>query len=128
MEDWGKLLLRVTVGGMMLLHGIHKIFHGIGGIQAMLASAGMPTWLGYGVFIGELVAPVLLIAGIQTRIVAGILAFNMAVAILLAHSGDLFSLGKHGGWAVELPMFYLLASLVIVLIGGGRIRINVQGV
>ena len=37
-----------------------------------------------------------------------VLAFNMLVAILLAHAGDVFKLGQYGEWAIELQMLYLL--------------------
>ena len=39
-EDAGKLLLRLAVGGLMLFHGLHKLFDGVGGISAMLVAKG----------------------------------------------------------------------------------------
>ena len=29
-DDFGKLLLRLAVGGLMLFHGLHKLFDGVG--------------------------------------------------------------------------------------------------
>ncbi|TWU43893.1 DoxX [Novipirellula aureliae] len=124
LEDYGKLLLRVTIAGLMLFHGIAKMIGGVGGIEGMLAAKGVPTLLAYGVYVGELVVPLLMLAGVFTRISSLVFAFNMLVAILLAHSADILSIGPHGGWAIELPMLYLLGSLVIALIGPGNYAVR----
>lgn len=123
-DDLGRLILRITVGGLMLFHGIDKIQNGIGGIQGLLASKGLPGALGYGVYIGEIVAPLLILLGIYTRPAAAVLAFNMLVATLLAHSGDFLKLGEHGSWALELQAFYLLGAVAIALLGAGRFSVS----
>lgn len=123
-EDLGKLILRLTIGGLMLLHGIAKIQSGIGGIEGMLEAKGLPAWIAYGVYVGELGVPILLILGIFTRLSALVFAFNMVMAIWLAHAGDLFKLGEHGGWAVELAGMYLFGALAIVFLGPGTIAIR----
>ncbi|WP_456401719.1 DoxX family protein [Hydrogenimonas sp.] len=124
MEEWGKFLLRLGVGGLLLFHGIHKILYGIGGVKAMLAAHSLPGWIGYGVYIGEVLAPIALIIGFRSRIAALVIAFNMAVAIALAYGGDLFTLDRFGGWSIENPLLYLVASLAIAMIGGGRIGLR----
>lgn len=123
-QDVGRLLLRVTVAGLMLFHGIAKISGGIGPISGMLENAALPTILAYGVYVGEVVAPVLIIAGWFTRLSAIVLAFNMIVALALAHAGDFFTLNQHGGWQVELPVFFLLGAICIALLGPGRIALG----
>ena len=125
-EDLGKLLLRVTVGGLMLFHGISKVMHGVGPIEGMLEAKGLPAAMAYGAYVGEIVAPLLLIVGFQTRIAALVLAFNMVTAIALAHPADLGKLNAFGGWAVELQMFYLLGGLCIALIGAGRMALDAR--
>ena len=123
-ESIGKLLLRITIGGLMLFHGVNKIQNGIGGITGMVQGAGLPGFLAYGVYVGEVVVPILIIIGLFTRMSSLILAFNMVVAIALAHAGDLFSIGGHGEWAIESPMLYLLPSIVIALLGPGRFAVH----
>ena len=87
-DDLGKLVLRLTVGILILLHGIAKLSTGVGGIAGMLAGHGLPQQLAYGVYIGEIVAPVLLIVGFYTRPAAWIVVINMLVAHLAgAHEG-----------------------------------------
>ena len=122
-ENIAKLILRVGVGGMLLLHGIHKALHGIGFINGMLKAQGLPEMLAYGVYVGEVLAPIFLIIGWKSRIWASVIAFNMLSAIYLTHKADLFTLGGHGGWAVELPMLYLIGDVAIILFGSGKYAI-----
>lgn len=123
-DSVGKLLLRLTVGGLMLFHGIAKLQSGVGGIEGMLTGAGLPAAMAYGVYVGEVVAPILLILGLWTRIAAVVFAFNMVVAITLAHSGDLLSVGEHGGWKVEAAGFYLFTAICIAMLGPGRFAVG----
>ncbi len=108
----------------MLFHGVNKLFAGVGGIAGMLESRGLPDVFAYGVYVGEVIAPVMLILGLYARPAAAILAFNMVVAILLAHPGDIMTLSQHGGWAVELPALYFFGSVAIVLLGAGNIAVG----
>jgi putative oxidoreductase len=123
-DDAGKLLLRLTLGVLFLLHGIAKITGGIGGIEKMVVAAGLPGFFAYGVFIGEVLAPILLILGFYSRVSAAIIAINMVVAIALAHVKDLFVIGPQGGWALELQGMFLFTAIALVLIGPGRFSIN----
>jgi putative oxidoreductase len=122
-SDTGKLILRLCVAGLMLFHGIAKLTHpaSLNFIAEMLAGFSLPTMLAYGVYIGEVLAPLMVIAGYRARVGAFLMALNMLFALVLVHSGDLFSLSEHGGWMVELQIFYLLSSLAIVFLGSGRL-------
>lgn len=122
-ENIGKLILRLMVGGMMLFHGIDKALHGITFIKGLLKFQGVPEVLAYGIYAGEILAPIFLIIGWKSRVWAGVIVFNMAVAIYLTKLGALMSLGAHGAWAVEVPMFYMLSALAIVFLGSGKYAI-----
>ncbi|MBW0148150.1 DoxX family protein [Marinobacter arenosus] len=122
--DLGKLIIRLTLGGLMLFHGIAKLLNGIGFIEGELASHGLPTFLAYGVFIGELIAPLMVLLGYYTRIGAVVIAFNMLVAIALVHSHQLLSLGGNGGWALELQGFFLFTAVALVFLGPGRYKLK----
>ena len=93
-EDTGKLILRVSLGVMILLHGIAKIVGGVDGIVGTVAKTGLPGAFGYLVYVGEVLAPLLLIVGVWTRLAALVVAINMVVAIALVHMGDLFFNGS----------------------------------
>ena len=104
-NDLGLLLLRLSVGGLMLFHGIHKLVYGVGFIGGMLAQLGLPSFIAYFSLAAELVAAIMIVAGLWTRLAAVIMAGNMVVAILMAHLGTFFTVDPvTGGWAVELPM------------------------
>jgi putative oxidoreductase len=119
-DDAGKLVLRLALGLMLLLHGIAKVTGGIGGISGMLERAGMPAVLGYAVFLGEVVAPLLIIVGAWTRLAALLVIGNMIVAVLLVHRAEIFTLAKTGGWALELQGFYFFTAIALLLMGAGR--------
>lgn len=121
--DTGKLILRLCLGGLMLFHGVAKIMHpaSLDFIGGMLMANNLPEILVYGVYIGEVVAPLMVIVGYQSRLGGLLIAVNMLFAIFLAHTGDLFSLTQHGGSAVELQLFYLLTAAAIVFLGSGRL-------
>jgi putative oxidoreductase len=120
LDDIGKLLLRVTLGVLVLMHGIAKVQNGVGPIMDALSAAGWPVLLAYGVYVGEVVAPLFLIVGVWARAAALVVAFNMAVAIGLMHGADLDKLSPSGGWAIELQAWYLAAAFAVALLGAGR--------
>jgi len=122
--DLAKLLLRLLVAGLMLLHGISKLRHGVGGIVDGVVSHGLPSFVAYGVYIGEVVAPVAVLLGFFTRYAAAIIAFNMVFAVYLAHSADLFHLNKGGGYALELQLFYFACAVIIAMLGSGKYAVR----
>lgn len=121
--DIAKLLLRVSLGSLMLFHGIHKVIHGIGGVKSMVVSAGLPEFLAYGVYVGELIAPLFIILGLYARVAATVLSVNMLIAIYLAYGFSL-TLSKFGGLDWETPLLYLIMSLLVVLLGSGKYAVN----
>ena len=108
----------------MLLHGIAKLSGGLAGIVGMVEAQGLPGFLGYAVLVGEVLAPLMLLAGFHARIGGLLVAINMLVAIVLVHMGDLGSLNSQGGWALELQGMFLGTALAIALIGPGRFSVN----
>jgi putative oxidoreductase len=123
-DDAGKLILRMVLGGLILLHGIAKLSGGVDGISGMVTAVGLPQFLTYGVYFGEVIAPLLVIAGFYSRLGAAIIAINMLFALALAHRADLFSLSESGGWAIELQAMFLFTAIAVALIGPGRYAIN----
>ena len=123
-DDFGKLVLRLTLGILILFHGIAKLRYGVSGLEDMLRSHGLPALLAYGVFVGELLAPLLIIIGLFSRIGALVIALNMIVAIALVHSSQLADLAQTGGWALELQGMFLFTAIAITLIGPGRFSID----
>jgi len=124
MNDTGKLVLRLTLGILILLHGISKLMHGIGPIQGMVTGMGLPAIVAYGVFAGEVLGPLLLIVGFYARIGAALIAANTLFAFALAHTADLTRFNENGGWALELQGMFLFSAVALVLMGPGRFGVN----
>ena len=120
-DDLGKLILRLALGILVLLHGVAKLHGGIGFLHPMLGALGLPTWVAYGVYVGEIVGPIMVILGLLTRVGAFIIFVNMIFAIVLVHRPELLS---QGGWALELQGMFLFTAVALALIGPGRFSIN----
>lgn len=123
-QDTGKLLLRLALGLLILLHGISKIKGGPGFVVDVVTNAGWPPALAYLVYIGEVVAPILLIIGLFTRVAALIVAINMLFAFGLVHTSQLFLISKTGGWELELQGMYLVTAITVALLGAGRFSVG----
>ena len=125
-DDIGKLIVRMMVGVLMLLHGVHKILNpgSLDSIHNMLASISLPSLLAYGVYFGEVVGALMVILGIYSRIGGLLIAGNMLFALALAHRAQIFTLTNMGGWALELQGFFLLSGLAIIFLGSGRFALK----
>ncbi|MDD3459216.1 MAG: DoxX family protein [Weeksellaceae bacterium] len=120
----GILILRLGVGILMLLHGTAKITKGVGGIQNMLVDSNLPKVISYGVYFGEILAPILLIIGFRTRIAALLVALTMLTAIFLANIDKVAQLTNSGGWAIELQVLFIVGSLALFFTGGGKYALS----
>lgn len=123
-ESTGKLILRITLGFLILLHGIGKLTNGIDWLDGALSAAGLPVFFKYGVYVGEIVAPLLVITGYYSRIGAWLIAVNMLFAIGLAHWGELFVFDDGGGLGLEKQYMFLFSAIALALIGPGRYGVN----
>lgn len=122
--DVGCLLLRLTIGGLMLIHGINKMIHGTEQVSEVLMSVGLPAFFSFGVFLGEVVGPIMMIIGWKVRAAGFLVAFNMFMAILLVHSADFFAISEVGGWMLELNALYFFGAIAIIFFGSGRFSLS----
>lgn len=125
-DDVGKLILRLTVGGLMLFHGFAKLGNSgaLDWIGRQLTDAGLPSFVAYGVFIGEIVAPVMVMAGVYCRVGGLLIIVNMCFAVGLAHLAEIFTLSQQGGYALELHAFYTFGAAALALLGSGRYAVK----
>ena len=124
-ESAGKLILRIVLGVTILLHGIHKLSGGVDWLDGMLVNEGLPTFFKYGVYVGEVIAPLLLIAGWYSRIGAWLIAINMLFAFGLAHGGELFTIDpQSGALAIEKQYMFFFCAIALGLMGPGRYAFN----
>lgn len=124
-DDIGKLILRFAVGGIMLFHGVWKLMHGIGWIPPVLHMHGLPGFLAYGVFVAEVIAPVLLFAGWWTRLASLSIVIDMLMALVLMLRSQVFSVKPGGGgWGIEVEAFFLFGALVLFFTGAGKYSVS----
>jgi putative oxidoreductase len=125
-ENEAKLILRLTVGILVLLHGISKIMNpaAVDFIGSLFSNIYLPAVFAYSIYIGEVIAPIMLIVGYRTKLAALLISFTLFMAIVLAHLGQLFSLNDFGGWAIELQAMFLFTALAIAGLGAGRYSID----
>ncbi|NYT62012.1 DoxX family protein [Alcaligenaceae bacterium] len=127
LDELGKLVLRLTIGILLLLHGIAKLTHGVGPIESMMVARGLPAFFAWAVYVGEILAPLLLIFGVYTRLGGLLIVISMVVAILLAHSGHWSQLSGSGGWRLELQGLFLFGALAVTLLGAGNYSVAGKG-
>jgi putative oxidoreductase len=123
-DDLGKLIVRLALGILVLMHGIAKISGGVGPIEGYLQKAGLPPALAYGAYLGEVLAPILVIIGFYSRVGAALIAANMLFAIGLVHRHQLLEITKTGAWALELQGMFLFTALALVFMNPGRFSAN----
>ncbi len=123
-NDLAKLLLRITCAGLLLFHGLFKIYGDFQHIKDMVRAAGLPEFIAYGNFIGELIAPLFVVVGFKTRIAALLIAINMLASILIAHTDIVLKLNDYGAWMIELNVFYMMTAIVIYFLGAGKYSLS----
>jgi putative oxidoreductase len=117
------LLLRLSLGTMFVAHALLKylVFTPAGTAQ-FFESLGLPGALGYATIAAEFVGGVLLILGVQTRVVAlALVPVLLGATWVHAGNGWLFTSPK-GGW--EYPAFWTMTLLVQALIGDGAVALR----
>ena len=125
MSDIGKLILRLAVAILLAFHGISKLRHGVAWMAGPLQTHHLPAWLAYGVYVAEVVAPILLIVGILTRPAALVIAFEMTMAMFLVLGPKTFAIDRQtGALGGELQLLYLFSALAIAFLGSGRFAVS----
>ncbi len=117
-SNLGFHVLRLFLGFVLIFHGIFKLRNGIDGIEQHVIALGMPGFIAYGVYLGEVLAPTLLILGILVRPAAILVCVNMLFALYMVHWHQVFTLNPAGGWTLELQGFYFFAALAVALSAG----------
>jgi putative oxidoreductase len=124
-RDLSWLVVRLTAGGMLLVHGITKLTTSSIAIFATnsMARRGIEPAIAaaYMIFFLETVGAICIILGLFTRLIAAMIFVEFLVIIFVAHwGGGLAGFGWNrpgGGW--EYPLFWELIWLAILLRGGG---------
>jgi len=128
-RDLSWLIVRLTAGGMLLVHGIFKVMpmaeKGFAatieafaagsmarrGIEPALAAA-------YAVFFLETIGAICIMLGLFTRLFAAAISIEFLIITFVANWPNGFDwISPRGGW--EYPLFWGLIMFAIALRGGG---------
>lgn len=124
-SDIALLINRITLAGLLLPHGLKKL-EGISVISKWLESVHLPSTLSYGIYLGEIIAPIFILVGLLTRFSAMMVSITMLFSIwfLLSNGAPVFSFNEYGGLHAEINLLFLFLSLSIVFSGPGKFSIQ----
>jgi putative oxidoreductase len=132
-ERWAPALARLTLGLVMLPHGLQKTVgafggHGFEGTMGFLTeAAGLPWLVALVVVLAESVGALALIAGAASRLAAAGIAAVMLGAAVTTHAQHGFFMNWFGNQAGEGFEFHVLAlglAAVVLVAGGGKLSID----
>jgi len=129
-EDTVSLtVLRIFLGLVIFPHGAQKVFgwfggHGFSGTMDMFTNVmGIPYIFALAAILAEFFGPLLLAAGLLTRLAALVVGTDIAVAAMLVHLPHGFFMnwgGKQAGEGFEYHILVVGMSLALVIAGGGK--------
>jgi putative oxidoreductase len=122
----GLLIIRIGISFTMLIYGITKLIYGIDFINDVFTQHGLPSFFGYGIFIGEIIAPILIILGFRTKLAGLVFAINCLAAILMVQLPNLLKLNEFGGWAIGPIFIYMIFGVALIFTGAGKYAVSVN--
>lgn len=121
--NYGALITRLSLGGILLSHGLLKVLvFTVPGTVEYFASLGLPAVAAYLTMFAEVVGGAAILLGVYTRL-AALLSIPLLLGALWAHAGNgwLFS-SAGGGW--EFPLLLVLLAGAVALQGGGSYAVR----
>ena len=116
--SFSLLLLRLSLGGLMIPHGFKKLTN-----FAVKSSAfsdpfhiGGPASMGLTIF-AEFFCAILIVLGLMTRLACIPLIICMSVALFYSHQGQIFGDGEHAA-------LYLVGFIALLFSGPGKISVD----
>lgn len=128
-SSWAALITRVTLGVVILPHGLQKLFgwfggHGFAGtMHHFTENLGIPTVFALLAIIAESFGALGLIVGLLTRVAALGVGATIGTAAVMVHLQYGFFMNWFGNQAGEGFEYHLLVvgmALALIISGGGR--------
>jgi putative oxidoreductase len=124
-------VLRITLGLVMLPHGLQKTLgwfggHGFTGTMGFFSSIGIPAFFGFLAILAESAGALGLITGLTTRIAAFGVGSTMVVALTMHRANGFFMnwSGQQKGEGFEYHLLALAIVVALMIGGGGRFSID----
>jgi putative oxidoreductase len=123
LQPFALLVMRLALGAIMTAHGYHKVFGGLHHHAQMVASLGLPAWLGYISAFTEFFGGLLILVGFFTRAAAVAVFIDLFVAIWKVHvHNGLIGSPERPGYEFALATGTL--AFALIFFGGGPISID----
>jgi putative oxidoreductase len=131
-NDGVLTLIRIVAGGVMLPHGMQKLFGSFGGAGLTntihgFGQRGFPAALVLLIVAAEFLGAIGMIIGFLSRIAALSIAVDMTFAAILVTSkfGMFINwAGKQKGEGMEYQFLMIAMTLAIVIAGGGALSVD----
>ncbi len=132
-NNWAGLLLRVTIAVVLFPHGAQKLLGWFGGfgfdgtMQYFTQTVKLPYIIGLLVILIEFFAPIALVLGVGSKILAAVIAILFVGIMLTSHLNFGFFMNWMGNQAGEGLEYFLLgigASLALMMNGSGKFSID----
>lgn len=120
LQPLALLVLRLALGIIMLVHGYQNSFRHLHDHVSLVASLGIPRWLGYVSSFTELLGGLLILAGFFTRIAAFAICIDLMVAIWKVHWHNGLT-GEHGS---EFPLALAAIAFALIFFAAGPISFD----
>jgi putative oxidoreductase len=120
LQPFALLVMRLTLGTIMVIHGSHKVFGGLHHHAQFVASLGLPYWTGYLSSFTEFLGGLFVLAGLFTRAAAFAICINMSVAIWKVHWHN----GLTGDHGFEFPLSLATIAFALIFFGAGPIAVD----
>jgi putative oxidoreductase len=125
--EYAEPILRIALGGVLIPHGMQKLFGAFGGM-GYTANAALFNKLGYapgafwGTLVGctEFIGGILLVIGLFTRFAAAAVVIFMLMAIHFTSAKGFF--WSSGG--MEYPILIGVCALFFLIRGGGPYSVD----
>jgi putative oxidoreductase len=120
LQPLALLVMRLTLGAVMVVHGSHKVFGGLHHHADFVASLGLPAWTAYLSSFAEFLGGLLVLLGLFTRVAALTLCIDLSVAIAKVN----FHNGLMGNGGYEFPLALAALAFALIFFGGGPIAFD----
>jgi putative oxidoreductase len=120
LQPLALLLMRLTLGAIMVVHGSHKVFGGLHHHAELVAGLGLPGWLGYLSSFTEFFGGLFVMAGMFTRAAAFAICIDLSVAIWKVHLHKGFT----GDGGIEFPLAAASLAFALIFFGAGSIALD----
>ena len=128
-KNLSAIILRVVAGGLLFIHGLGKLGDGFETFMGYITYLGLPSIMGYLTIVIEILGSLLLIAGIATRINAGVI-FGLFVGMIITVHGQFglmmnwFGQMEAGQEGFEYHLLVLAMTAALVIQGGGALSFD----